>query len=102
MFNKCWVQPENGRVQTTAQGKNMFRNIVIFNVLSIRNQFLTFQLQVVFLNVSKLFQRYRKDEEESNSDNDYEPYIPVRERKRQELLKLGRLTKVIGFIIVFI
>lgn len=42
-----------------------------------------------------LFQRYRKDDQESNSDDDYVPYVPVRERKKQELLKLGRLSKVI-------
>lgn len=41
-----------------------------------------------------LFQRYRKDDQESNSDDDYVPYVPVRERKKQELLKLGRLSKV--------
>lgn len=43
-----------------------------------------------------LFQRYRKDDQESNSDDDYVPYVPVRERKKQELLKLGRLSKVIN------
>jgi len=49
-----------------------------------------------------LFQRYRKDDEESNSDDDYVPYVPVRERKKQELLKLGRLSKVINLIIFLI
>lgn len=46
-----------------------------------------------------LFQRYRKDDDESNSDDDYVPYVPVRERKKQELLKLGRLAQVINFIL---
>lgn len=45
-----------------------------------------------------LFQRYRRDDEESNSDDDYVPYVPVRERRKQELLKLGRLSKVIVII----
>lgn len=49
-----------------------------------------------------VFQRYRKDDEESNSDDDYVPYVPVRERKKQELLKLGRLSKVINLIIFLI
>ncbi|XP_025406333.1 ATP-dependent RNA helicase abstrakt [Sipha flava] len=38
--------------------------------------------------------RYRRDEDESNSDDDYVPYVPVRERKKQELYKLGRLAKL--------
>ncbi|VVC36373.1 RNA helicase, DEAD-box type, Q motif,Helicase, C-terminal,Zinc finger, CCHC-type,DEAD/DEAH box helicase [Cinara cedri] len=38
--------------------------------------------------------RYRRDDEETDSDNDYVPYVPVRERKKQELLKLGRLSKL--------
>ncbi|XP_022161749.1 ATP-dependent RNA helicase abstrakt isoform X2 [Myzus persicae] len=39
--------------------------------------------------------RYRRDNDaESNSDDDYVPYVPVRERKKQELLKLGRLSKL--------
>ncbi|XP_050435933.1 ATP-dependent RNA helicase abstrakt [Adelges cooleyi] len=38
--------------------------------------------------------RYRRDDDESNSDDDYVPYVPVRERKKQELLRLGRLSKL--------
>ncbi|CAI6369191.1 unnamed protein product [Macrosiphum euphorbiae] len=39
--------------------------------------------------------RYRRDNDaESNSDDEYVPYVPVRERKKQELLKLGRLSKL--------
>ncbi|KAK3913195.1 ATP-dependent RNA helicase abstrakt, partial [Frankliniella fusca] len=38
--------------------------------------------------------RYRRDDEEkssSDSDDNYVPYVPVKERKKQQLLKLGRL-----------
>nr|CAD7574809.1 unnamed protein product [Timema californicum] len=37
--------------------------------------------------------RYRKDEHNSgsSSEDDYVPYIPVKERKKQQLMKLGRL-----------
>lgn len=39
--------------------------------------------------------RYRRDEDSSNSDDDnYVPYIPVKERKRQQLMKLGRLNQI--------
>lgn len=42
--------------------------------------------------------RYRRDENSSESENDvannYEPYVPVKERIKQKLLKLGRLGQV--------
>ncbi|XP_026812649.1 ATP-dependent RNA helicase abstrakt [Rhopalosiphum maidis] len=38
--------------------------------------------------------RYRRDDVDSNSDDEYVPYVPVRERKKQELLRLGRLSKL--------
>lgn len=42
-------------------------------------------------------QRYRREEKNSNSESDddnYVPYVPVKERKKQQLLKLGRLAQV--------
>lgn len=43
-------------------------------------------------------QRYRKqgDSSSSDSEDNYEPYIPVKERKKSqyEMLKLGRVTQV--------
>jgi len=42
--------------------------------------------------------KYRRDEEvqseDSVSDEEYQPYIPVKERKRQQLAKLGRISQV--------
>ncbi|XP_039297448.1 LOW QUALITY PROTEIN: ATP-dependent RNA helicase abstrakt [Nilaparvata lugens] len=42
--------------------------------------------------------RYRREEEEerksSESDEEYVPYVPVKDRKKQQLMKLGRLTQV--------
>lgn len=41
--------------------------------------------------------KYRKDEEK-NSDSDdsnYVPYVPVKQRKKQQLVKLGRLTQIV-------
>ncbi|XP_063631050.1 ATP-dependent RNA helicase abstrakt isoform X2 [Cydia splendana] len=41
--------------------------------------------------------RYRREEKSSESEEDidnYEPYVPVRERKKQQLMKLGRLGQV--------
>ncbi|GFG35393.1 hypothetical protein Cfor_10123 [Coptotermes formosanus] len=38
--------------------------------------------------------RYRKEESGSESEDDYVPYIPVRERKKQQLKKLGRLSQL--------
>lgn len=41
--------------------------------------------------------RYRRDEKSSESEEDvdnYEPYVPVKERMKQKLLKLGRLGQV--------
>lgn len=40
--------------------------------------------------------RYRKEEkhDESESDDDYVPYVPVRERKKQQLMKLGRISQL--------
>lgn len=38
--------------------------------------------------------RYRKEESGSESGDDYEPYVPVRERKKQQLKKLGRLSQL--------
>ncbi|CAH4033140.1 ATP-dependent RNA helicase abstrakt [Pieris brassicae] len=41
--------------------------------------------------------RYRRDENSSGSENDvdnYEPYVPVKERMKQKLLKMGRLGQV--------
>ncbi|ERL84963.1 ATP-dependent RNA helicase abstrakt [Dendroctonus ponderosae] len=36
--------------------------------------------------------RYKQsDEEKSESDDEYVPYVPVKERKKQQLLKIGRL-----------
>ncbi|CAH1642733.1 unnamed protein product [Spodoptera littoralis] len=38
--------------------------------------------------------RYRREEKSSESEEDldnYEPYVPVKERKKQQLLKLGRI-----------
>lgn len=56
-----------------------------------QHMFMAHKFYFIYVN---LFQRYRRDDEESNSDDDYVPYVPVRERKKQELLKLGRLAKV--------
>jgi ATP-dependent RNA helicase DDX41 len=39
-------------------------------------------------------QRYRKEESSSESEDDYVPYVPVRERKKQQLKKLGRLSQL--------
>ncbi|XP_049884152.1 ATP-dependent RNA helicase abstrakt [Pectinophora gossypiella] len=41
--------------------------------------------------------RYRRESKSSESEEDidnYEPYIPVKERKKQQLIKLGRLTQI--------
>lgn len=42
--------------------------------------------------------RYRKDEQKSSSESDdddnYVPYVPVKDRKKQQLMKLGRLTQL--------
>ncbi|XP_069699542.1 ATP-dependent RNA helicase abstrakt [Periplaneta americana] len=38
--------------------------------------------------------RYRKEESSSESEDDYVPYVPVKERKKQQLLKLGRLSQL--------
>lgn len=43
--------------------------------------------------------RYRRDDEEKKSDmesedDSYTPYIPVKERKKQQLLKLGRIVQL--------
>ncbi|XP_047522821.1 ATP-dependent RNA helicase abstrakt [Pieris napi] len=41
--------------------------------------------------------RYRRDDNSSGSENDvdnYEPYVPVKERMKQKLLKMGRLGQV--------
>ncbi|XP_063545169.1 ATP-dependent RNA helicase abstrakt isoform X1 [Cydia strobilella] len=41
--------------------------------------------------------RYRREEKSSESEEDvdnYQPYVPVRERKKQQLMKLGRLGQV--------
>jgi ATP-dependent RNA helicase DDX41 len=38
--------------------------------------------------------RYRKEESSSESEDDYVPYVPVRERKKQQLKKLGRLSQL--------
>lgn len=42
--------------------------------------------------------RYRREEEKEealeDSDDSYTPYIPVKERKKQQLLKLGRLVQL--------
>jgi ATP-dependent RNA helicase DDX41 len=38
--------------------------------------------------------RYRKEESSSESDNDYVPYVPVKERKKLQLMKLGRLSQL--------
>lgn len=40
---------------------------------------------------------YRQEEKNSNSeseDDNYIPYVPVKERKKQQLLKLGRISQV--------
>lgn len=42
-------------------------------------------------------QRYRRAEESGSSgsgDDSYVPYVPVKERKKQQFVKLGRLTQV--------
>ncbi|KAJ4448686.1 hypothetical protein ANN_00076 [Periplaneta americana] len=41
-----------------------------------------------------MLQRYRKEESSSESEDDYVPYVPVKERKKQQLLKLGRLSQL--------
>lgn len=42
--------------------------------------------------------KYRRNEEEamknSDSDDDYVPYVPVRERKKHELVRLGRIAHI--------
>jgi len=38
--------------------------------------------------------RYRKEESSSESEDEYVPYVPVRERKKQQLKKLGRLSQL--------
>lgn len=40
--------------------------------------------------------RYRREEEEksSESDDDYVPYVPVKERRKQQLAKLGRVNQI--------
>ncbi|KDR18857.1 ATP-dependent RNA helicase abstrakt [Zootermopsis nevadensis] len=38
--------------------------------------------------------RYRKEESSSDSEADYVPYVPVKERKKFQLVKLGRLTQL--------
>ena len=44
------------------------------------------------------YQRYRKEEEEqleeSVSDEEYKAYVPVKERRKQQLAKLGRISQV--------
>jgi len=41
-------------------------------------------------------QRYRREEEErqSSEEDNYVPYVSVRERKKQSLAKMGRLTQL--------
>jgi hypothetical protein len=43
-------------------------------------------------------QRYLKEEETKDDsppeDDDYVPYVPVKERKKQKLTKLGRISQV--------
>ncbi|KAF7400479.1 hypothetical protein HZH66_005663 [Vespula vulgaris] len=41
--------------------------------------------------------RYRKEEEKntfSDTDEDYVPYVPVKERKKQQLIKLGKINQL--------
>jgi ATP-dependent RNA helicase DDX41 len=47
-----------------------------------------------------MFQRYRKEESSSESEGDYVPYVPVRERKKQQFKKLGRLSQVTSILTV--
>ncbi|GFX42580.1 ATP-dependent RNA helicase abstrakt [Trichonephila clavipes] len=35
--------------------------------------------------------RYRRDEEDNPSDDDYTPYVPLKERRKDKLQRLGRL-----------
>jgi ATP-dependent RNA helicase DDX41 len=44
----------------------------------------------------KRYRREEKEEERDNSEDDdnYTPYVPVKERKKQQLLKLGRLVQL--------
>jgi ATP-dependent RNA helicase DDX41 len=46
-----------------------------------------------------LIKRYRREEEQKKSDLDseddnYQPYVPVKERKKQKLMKLGRIVQL--------
>ncbi|KAJ9589460.1 hypothetical protein L9F63_017321, partial [Diploptera punctata] len=41
--------------------------------------------------MSQAVVRYRKEELTSESEDEYVPYVPVKERKKQQLVKLGRL-----------
>lgn len=50
--------------------------------------------------VQFILQRYRKEESSSESEDDYVPYVPVRERKKQQLKKLGRLSQVSNILMI--
>lgn len=46
-------------------------------------------------NKSNERKRYRREEEKSSeSDSDYVPYVSVKDRKRQQLAKLGRVNQI--------
>lgn len=36
----------------------------------------------------------KSDDDESEEEDNYTPYIPVRERKKQQLMKLGRIVQL--------
>lgn len=45
-------------------------------------------------NVKKRYRRNEEDSESSSDDENYVPYVPVKIRKQQQLMKLGRLTEI--------
>lgn len=47
------------------------------------------------------FQRYRREDPESSDEDDYEPYIPVRERKKQKLKQILKISQVWIYSTVF-
>ena len=44
--------------------------------------------------------RYRRQSEGQSEDDDFTPYISVKERRKQKLVKLGRITEIKVIIII--
>lgn len=43
---------------------------------------------------SKKYRRSDEKEDKDSEDDDYVPYVPVKERKKQQLIKLGRIAEL--------